>query len=36
MDDLTFAFFIFEKLQQFPTKISIKSTKNLVALLYLN
>lgn len=36
MDDLTFAFFIFEKPQQFPTKISIKNRKNLIALLYLN
>lgn len=28
MDNLTFTFFIFEMPQQFPTKISIKNTKN--------
>lgn len=36
MDDLTFVFFIFEIPQQFPTKTSIKNTKNLIAFLYLN
>lgn len=36
MDGLTFVFFIFEISQQFPTKTSIKNTKNLIAFLYLN